>query len=280
MDSEPNTGTEAPEQAADDSQGGAIEDDLGLQIIDQIDAQLSELNDTSYDDEVPEVEATDDEVEGDEVVEEAAPEVADETGPALQALQTENAELKSQMATLMSKLDAVLEEKQSDPVEKPEPMVAEKAPEGSSPEQIIEFYVQKNVNAAVEKMVGERLKPIAPTLERNKFHDDMSDAFRGLLETGEIGAEFETPEAAKLVGMLVEGDDDLLHIAKIDPRRALRLASRQAKAALADEKVRKRDEKNKTVTPLKRRTSQGASGALPDPLNVAIKALAEARRGA
>jgi hypothetical protein len=275
MESETSTGTEAPEQAPAASPG--TDESTETPLLDTIGSMLAEVRGDTFEQDDPEVEATEEvEEEGFDAPEEPAAEAAPEVSDEVQTLREQNALLMERLDSVLARLDAKEQEQPAAPAPKPK---AEKPPEGASAEEIIEFYAEQKAEQIVQRMLDEKLKPIAPTLEQREFEDGLGAVFDEMRQAGDLDPVFSKPGPAGVLGTVLEKDPELLDLAKTDPRRALRFAQREALKALADAKKEDAAAKKQTTKPLPRRTTQGNRSPMENPLEVARRELRRMRAG-
>jgi hypothetical protein len=279
---DPEVSPSAPEPEAPSVDSQITEDTEFADEVSKVFAEYAEERDDFFalDDDEPDEEVVEDEAPA-EVAEEEEAAPAVEEPDAIKALREENANLHKMMETMMARLDGIARPQEVEQPKAPEPEAeAEEPPEGASAREIVAFYAKQEVKRQLAGAVDERLKPIAPDLERRKFHQTVREAYDSMLDSETLPAEFDDPEAGRLVGLIIDNDDDLSTLARTNPTLALKFAARSAKAELDKARAQKRAEKTEAARSPKPRTSQKQGRGSESMEDVVRREFAALRRGA
>lgn len=195
-----------------------------------------------------------------------------------QALSAQRKELEKQL----KELEELKEQFQSQLQRAPKPGavsedVPAQPPADATAEELLQWYVKQEVMKA-QQALQQDLAPLKSDADNRKLTTSVVSAYSEVLDEDGTDPVFSTKSAAELVGQIIESDEDLMDLAKSNPKRAIRLAMKTAKLELAGTKARKKSDAAKAATPLRSSSGRAAGRALADPMEAAREALRQFRQ--
>jgi len=191
------------------------------------------------------------------------------------------AEKRKELDKQLAELEAIKAQYQQGPARKVEPEGRKdeaEPPANATAEQLLKWYVQQEVKVARAELEST-LAPLRPAAEMGRTTQGVVAAYSEIV--GEDGTDpvFATKSAAELVGTIIEGDEDLMDLARTNPKRAVRLAMKEAKASLANARATKKNQDARGASPLSTPQGRRAAPTAPTALEAAAAALKEWRAG-
>jgi len=167
---------------------------------------------------------------------------------------------------------AVLARAQADrtPELEAEPEPAPDLSKGSSPEDVIQFYVKQAVKEAIESSgVSQLAQEMQPVAHREK----VVGAYRVFAAEN---PELDHAQLAPLAGRAIDSDPELSELAAINPVAAIKLAARLAQAELRVSATKQKSRKRRQAAPVSARSGTSVKRKRESMLDAATRALKEA----
>ena len=155
-----------------------------------------------------------------------------------------------------------------------EPEVQEEAPPdmsaGAKPEDVISYYVQKEVQRQIKESGVDRLtQEMQPVAHRER----VVSAYRSFASEN---PGLDHSKLAPLTGQIIDKDDELTELASVNPAVAIKLASRIAKAELAASSVKAKSKRKRQAAPVSARSGSVVKRKPESMLEAATRALKDA----
>ena len=161
-----------------------------------------------------------------------------------------------------------------EPVEQVQEEVAPDMARGSSPEEVIKYYVEK----ATEKEVQRRLeasgiKDLAQEMQPVAHRERVTGAYR---QFASASPDLDHQRLAPLTGQVIDNDPELSELAQVNPAAAIRLAARVAQAEMKAVSTRQKSRKRRQAAPVSARSGTAVKPRRESMLDAASRALKEA----
>ena len=141
---------------------------------------------------------------------------------------------------------------------------------GAKPEDVIAFYVQKEVQKAIKDSGVDRLsQEMQPVAHRER----VVSAYKQF--AGEH-PKLDHQRLAPLTGQIIDSDEELSELASVNPSAAIRLASRVARAELSVTATKNKQMKKRQAAPVSARSGSTIKRRSETMLEAATRALKEA----
>lgn len=164
----------------------------------------------------------------------------------------------------------ILERSEAKKVKKEEKAPPPDLASGARPEEVIAFYVKKQVEARLAEMgLDEKLTSLAPMAQQQKVVSSYEK-----FASNNPGLDHSTMAAE--VGHILDTDPDLADLAQVNPDRAVRLAAKMVQSNRKFAKSAAKSKKRKEAAPVA--TRQGSvvrKSRRESPLDAATRALKE-----
>jgi hypothetical protein len=162
------------------------------------------------------------------------------------------------------------QEQQAPQVEEVPEETAPDLAQGAKPEDVISFYVQKEVRKAMESSgVDSLAKEMQPVAHRER----VVGAYR---QFAEQHPKLDHQKLAPLAGQVIDADPELAELAQTNPGAAIRLATRVAQAELKTMSVKQKSKKRRQAAPVAARSGTVVKRRRESMLDAATRALKEA----
>ena len=157
----------------------------------------------------------------------------------------------------------------NEPVEKEEEAPPDLA-NGAKPEDVISFYVQKEVQRQIKESGVDRLsQEMQPVAHRER----VVSAYRSFASEN---PKLDHGKLAPLTGQIIDSDEELSELASVNPAVAIKLASRVARAELAASSAKVKNKKKRQAAPVSARSGSAVKRKPESMLEAATRALKEA----
>ena len=161
-----------------------------------------------------------------------------------------------------------------DAVKEPAEQVQEENPpdlsQGARPEDVISYYVQKEVQKVVESSginnLAQEMQPVA-------HRERVTGAYREFASTT---PKLDHQKLAPLTGQIIDNDPELAELAQVNPAAAIRLAARVAQAEMKVATTQQKSRKRRQAAPVAARSGTVVRQRRESMLDAASRALKEA----
>ena len=142
--------------------------------------------------------------------------------------------------------------------------------QGAKPEDVISYYVQKEVQRRLE---ASGIKDLAQEMQPVAHRERVTGAYR---EFASSNPKLDHQKLAPLTGQVIDNDPELSELAQVNPTAAIRLAARVAQAEMRAVATKQKSRKRRQAAPVAARSGTVVKPRRESMLDAATRALKEA----
>lgn len=166
---------------------------------------------------------------------------------------------------------AVLARQQAqEPVEPPQEDSPPDLSQGAKPEDVISYYVEKEVQKRLE---ASGIKDLAQEMQPVAHRERVTGAYREFASTN---PKLDHQKLAPMTGQVIDNDPELAQLAQVNPAAAIRLAARVAQAEMSAVTTQQKSRKRRQAAPVSARSGTVVKQRRESMLDAATRALKEA----
>lgn len=160
------------------------------------------------------------------------------------------------------------------PVEEVEQEVVPDLSKGASPEEVIQYYVEKATESQVQRRLEALgIKDLAQEMQPVAHRERVTGAYR---EFASSNPKLDHQKLAPLTGQVIDNDPELSEMAQVNPAAAIRLAARLAQAEMRAAATQQKSRKRRQAAPVAARSGTVVKPRRESMLDAATRALKEA----
>tara|TARA_R100001594_G_scaffold79769_2_gene114376 strand:+ start:52 stop:882 length:831 start_codon:yes stop_codon:yes gene_type:complete len=160
------------------------------------------------------------------------------------------------------------------PVEEVEQEVVPDLSKGASPEEVIQYYVEKATESQVQRRLEALgIKDLAQEMQPVAHRERVTGAYR---EFASSNPKLDHQKLAPLTGQVIDNDPELSEMAQVNPAAAIRLAARLAQAEMRAAATQQKSRKRRQAAPVAARSGTAVKPRRESMLDAATRALKEA----
>tara|TARA_R100000700_G_scaffold36036_1_gene45008 strand:- start:264 stop:1094 length:831 start_codon:yes stop_codon:yes gene_type:complete len=160
------------------------------------------------------------------------------------------------------------------PVEEVEQEVVPDLSKGASPEEVIQYYVEKATESQVQRRLEALgIKDLAQEMQPVAHRERVTGAYR---EFASSNPKLDHQKLAPLTGQVIDNDPELSEMAQVNPAAAIRLAARLAQAEMRAAATQQKSRKRRQAAPVAARSGTVVKPRRESMLDAAARALKEA----
>ena len=141
---------------------------------------------------------------------------------------------------------------------------------GSKPEDVISYYVEKEVQKRLE---ASGIKNLAQEMQPVAHRERVTGAYRQFASSA---PNLDHQKLAPLTGQIIDNDPELAELAQVNPAAAIRLAARVAQAEMKAVSTKQKSRKRRQAAPVSARSGTVVKPRRESMLDAATRALKEA----
>jgi hypothetical protein len=142
--------------------------------------------------------------------------------------------------------------------------------QGAKPEDVISYYVEKEVQKRLE---ASGIKNLAQEMQPVAHRERVTGAYRQFASSA---PNLDHQKLAPLTGQIIDNDPELAELAQVNPAAAIRLAARVAQAEMKAVSTKQKSRKRRQAAPVSARSGTVVKPRRESMLEAASRALKEA----